>query len=181
MRITLALAVPLMTVVACSSPSSPAKATPPLTPPLQPVADRFSNDIWPPVSAYNADHNQGGKASAAFTAILAVDMPSDQYGAVRDAAQALGRNTDYDKATQTTHYNDGLHLGTVNVKSAQDGTAELDVCYTYTHYWYVDINNTQHAPGASEATFTLAEKNGPWMLSGISDDHVVPGCAAVSG
>jgi hypothetical protein len=174
MRLAVAI-VPIATVLACSSPCGAAKAAPP--PADQPnVVDRYTRDIWPAVAAYNADHAQGGPASQAFTATLAPDMNADQFGKLRDAAQALGRMWEHDQGAQTTHYNDGLHLSTVDTQNITSETATLDVCYTYTHYWYVDIADTHQAPGASEAIFGMSNQGGSWLLGSISNDHVVPSC-----
>lgn len=79
---------------------------------------------------------------------------------------------------QTSHYNDGLTLGSVDVRSVKDGAAALNVCYTYNHFWYVNAENTEHAAAASQLTVQLVDMNNNWYLHGITDDHVVPSCGA---
>jgi hypothetical protein len=62
MRRALSLAIPFVTVLACSSPGEPAKATPTVN--SQQIIDRIPHDIWPAMSAYNADQAQAeGPAS----------------------------------------------------------------------------------------------------------------------
>lgn len=167
--------IPVAALLACGSPSHPAEAAPsPVN--SQQIVDRFTHAIWPAVAAYNAEHNQGGQSYQSFTMILATGLDPDRYNALREAAQKLGQHTGYDAATQTTHSNDGLHLGTASVLKHQPDIAAVDACYTYTHYWYINAEDTHHAPAASEATFGLSNQDGTWMLSSISDDRVVPSC-----
>jgi hypothetical protein len=173
MKIVTAL-IPVVVLLACSAPDKPVKAEPTVN--QQQIIDRYTRDIWPATSAYNAEHNQGSPTSQRFIALFNPHLNSDQWSALRDAAQKLGRMGEYDDATQTTHYNDGLHLGGVTVQNVEGDTATLDVCYTYTHSWYVNIENTQHAPGASQATVQLVNVNNTWYLNDITDDHVVPSC-----
>ena len=146
----------------------------------QPIIARFNDDIWPAMAAYNENHSQGGKASQVFTTIMAPGENGDQYLRLREAAQALGRNAEYDQSTQTTHYNDGLSLAHAEVKAARANTAALSVCYTYTHSWYVNIADTQHAPGASEVSVGLVNVDNTWYLHSMTDDHVVRGCRNVN-
>ncbi|HEY1842188.1 MAG TPA: hypothetical protein VGG53_18565 [Mycobacterium sp.] len=147
----------------------------------QQIIDRYTHDIWPAMSAYNADHAQAGPAAKQFFAVVGPNLAGDQFNELRSAAQGLGRQGEYDAADQTSHSNDGLTLGTVDVQSVNGGTAALNVCYTYSHSWYVNIQNTQHAPGASEATVHLVNVNNTWYLHGITDDHTVPSCSAANG
>jgi hypothetical protein len=173
MKFAVAL-VPIITLMACSSPSNPAKAEPPVN--QQQIIDRYTHDIWPAMSAYNADHSQGGPAAKQFFALVEPNLAVEPWSQLRSAAQGLGRQGEYDAQDQTTHSNDGLTLGTVDVQSADHSTATLNVCYTYTHSWYVNADNMNHAPGASDATVQLVNVNNNWFLRGISNDHVVAGC-----
>jgi hypothetical protein len=174
MKFAVAL-VPIAALLACGSPSDPAKAEPTVN---QQIIDRYTHDIWPVMSAYNADHAQAGNAAKQFFAVVDPNLVGDQFGTLRSAAQSMGRQGEYDAQDQTTHYNDGLTLGTVNVQSVNDGAAALNVCYTYTHFWYVNADNTNHAPAASQITVQLANLNNNWYLHGITNDHVVPSCGA---
>lgn len=173
MKLAVAL-VPIITLMACSSPSNPAKAEPPVN--QQQIIDRYTHDIWPAISAYNADHSQGGPAAKQFFALVEPNLATESWGQLRTAAQGLGRQGEYDAQDHTTHSNDGLTLGTVDVQSADHSTATLSVCYTYNHSWYVDADHINRAPGASDATFQLVNVNNTWFLRGISNDHVVAGC-----
>jgi len=182
MKVALALTIPFVTVLACSSPGEPAKAGP--TVDNQQIVNRLTNDIWPAVSAYNLQPTQVSSGAKQFQAIMDPGLRSADagaaYDALREAAKKLGRQAEYDPQTKTTHSNDGLTIAHADVQSVQNDTATLNVCYTYTHSWYVNISDTQHAPGASEATVELVDVNDTWYLHGITDDHVVPGCGASS-
>jgi hypothetical protein len=69
--------------------------------------------------------------------------------------------------------------GVTSADTRSEAAADLElVCYTYNHVWYVNVENTQHAPGASEATVELVDVNNTWYLRGITNDHVVPSCGA---
>lgn len=167
------LAVLLATVVACStSTNEPAKATPTVN--NQQIINRLTHDIWPAVSAYNGQPTQGSAGAQQFHAI--VDPNTGGAGNLRDVVQKLGQQGQYDPQTRTTHMNDGLTVAHAEVQATQGDTATLDVCYTYTHSWYVNIENTQHGPGASQATVQLVNVNNTWYLNDITDDHVVPSC-----
>jgi hypothetical protein len=179
MRLALALTIPLVTALACSSPSGPSKADPAVN--QQQIISRLTNDIWPAVSAYNLQPTQVSSGANQFNTIIdpslrSADADADAYGKLRDAAKKLGQQGQYDPQTQTTNSNDGMTVAHANVQSVHDNTATLNVCYTYNHSWYVDIQNTQHAPGASEATVELVNVNNVWYLHGINGDHVVPNC-----
>ncbi|GAB7070404.1 hypothetical protein H7J06_24525 [Mycobacterium hodleri] len=67
-------------------------------------------------------------------------------------------------------------VANADVQSEHDNTATVNVCYTYDHSWYVDIADTHHAPGASEATVALVNVDNTWYLRAVTDDHVVPAC-----
>ena len=175
MKLAIAL-VPIVALLACSSPSNPAKAEPAMR---QQIIDRYTHDIWPAVSAYNADHSQAGPAAKQFFAVVEPNLVGDQFNALRNAAQGLGRQGEIDAKDQTHHSNDGLTLGPVDVQSSNDATATLNVCYTYNHTWYTNADNISHAPGASEATVQLVNANNTWYLHGITNDHVVPSCGAL--
>jgi hypothetical protein len=174
MKLAVAL-VPLVALFACSSPSNPAKAEPVMN---QQIIDRYTHDIWPAMSAYNADHAQAGPAAKQFFAVVEPNLVGDQFNALRSAAQGLGRQGEYDARDQTSHSNDGLTLVTVDVQSVKDGAAALNVCYTYDQTWYVNADNINHAPGASAATVHLVSVNNTWYLHGITNDHTVPSCGA---
>lgn len=173
MKLAVAL-IPVVALLACSSPSNPAKAEPAVN---QQILDRFSHDIWPAMSAYNADNSQAGPAAKQFFALVDPNLAGEQWSGLRSAAQKLGRQGEYDAQDQTTHSNDGLKLGPVDVQSVNGPTATLNVCYTYTHSWYVNADNISHAPGASEVNIQLANAKNGWYLHGVTDDHTVPSCA----
>jgi hypothetical protein len=179
MKLALALAIPLVSVLACSSPDQPAKAEPTVTD-NQHIITRITTDIWPAVSAYNLQPTQVSQGAKQFRAILDPSLLSpgagDAYDALRDAVQKLGQQQQYDPQTRTTHSNNGLTVANADVQSEHDNTATVNVCYTYDHSWYVDVADTHHAPGASEATVALVNVNNTWYLRGITDDHVVPAC-----
>lgn len=174
MKLAVAL-VPVVVLLACGSPSDSAKAEPPVN---QQIIDRYTHDIWPAMSAYNADHAQAGNAAKQFFAVVDPNLAGGQFNTLRSAAQGMGRQGEYDAQDKTSHYNDGLTLGTVDVQSVNDGAAALNVCYTYNHFWYVTADNTNHAPAASQITIQLLNVNNNWYLHGISNDHVVPSCGA---
>lgn len=90
--------------------------------------------------------------------------------------QKLGQQNQYDPQTQSTHSNGGLTVAHTDVRSVRNDTATVDVCYTYAHSWYVDIQHTQQAPGAAEVTAKIIDVNGTWYLHGIANDHVVADC-----
>ncbi|MGB0971764.1 MAG: hypothetical protein ACPGVG_12490 [Mycobacterium sp.] len=183
MKITVTLLLPMVVLLACSSPSEPVKAEPAVN--RQQIVERYTTAIWPATSAYNADHSQGGSASKQFHAVIEPILTSSgggieaasAYSALREAAQKLGRMNEYDTQTQTSHYNDGLHMKNVRVTSVNGNTATLMVCYTYTDFWYVNIQDTQHSAAASEATAQLVKVDNTWYLRAITNDHVVPDCS----
>lgn len=172
MKFAVAL-VPIIMLMACSSPGNPAKADPTVN---QQIIDRYTHDIWPAMSAYNADHSQGGPAAKQFFAVTDPSLTGDNFNALRSAAQLMGRQGEIEGPDQVHHSNDGLTLGTVDVQAVRDGAAELNVCYTYNHTWYTSADDIKHAPGASDATVQLVNVNNTWFLRGISNDHVVTGC-----
>ncbi len=175
MKIAVAL-VPIVALLACNSPSNPVKAEPALR---QQISDRYTHDIWPATSAYNADHSQAGPAAKRFFGVVEPNLAGDQFNALRSAAQGLGRQGEIDAKDQTHHSNDGLTLGTVDVQSANDAVATLRVCYTYNDIWYVNADNINHTPGASAATVQLVNVNSTWYLHGIANDRIIPGCGAL--
>jgi hypothetical protein len=175
MKYAAPLGMLLATVVACStSTNEPAKATPTLN--NQQIINRLTRDIWPAVSLYNSQPTQGSEGAQKFHAIVAPDTGGAD--GLRDAVQSLGQQRQYDAQTQTTHSNDGLTVAHADVQASQGNTATLDVCYTYTHFWYVNVQDMQHAPGASQATVQLVNVNNIWYLNDITNDHVVPSCPA---
>lgn len=182
MKLALALAIPLVSVLACSSPGEPAKAEPTVN--NQQIITRLTDDIWPAVSAYNLQPTQASAGAKQFHAIIDPALQTadagDAFDALRTAVQKLGQQGQYDSATQTTHSNEGLTVAHADVQSVQNNTATVDVCYTYNHSWYVNIQNSQHAPGASEATAQLINTNGTWYLHSITNDHVIPSCGAAN-
>ena len=137
MRLGLALIIPFVTVLACSSPGEPAKAEPIVN--NQQIIARLTNDIWPAVSAYNLQPTQASPGAKQFHAIIDPNLQSasagDAYDALRSAVQKLGQQDEYDPQDQTTHSNDGMAIAHADVQSVQDNTATLNVCYTYTHSW----------------------------------------------
>jgi hypothetical protein len=166
-------AIVLATVMACSvSSHEPAKT--PATRNDQQIINRLTRDIWPAVSTLNGAAMQSSLGQ--FYAI--VDPRTGDAQKVRETVEKLGQQGRYDPQTQTTHMNDGLTVAHAEIRAVRDNTATLDVCYTYTHSWYRNIENTQHAPGASQAIVELANVNNAWYLKDITDDHVVPSCVA---
>lgn len=182
MRLALALTIPFVAVLACSSPGEPAKAEPTVND--QQIINRLTNDIWPAVSAYNLQPTQVSLGAEQFRAIVDPNLRStdgrDAYNTLRDGVQKLGQQGEYDAQTQTNHSNDGMTVAHADVQLAQGNSATLSVCYTYTHSWFVYIQDTQHAPGASEATVELVNVNDTWYLHSITKDHVVSSCAAAN-
>ena len=169
--------LPITVLLACSAPGEPAKAEPAVN--NQQIVDRYINVIWPATAAFNANHSQGGPGSQQYHAV--VDPTNDSaaaYGPLREAVQKLGRQGEYDPQTHTSHGNDGLTLGHVDVQSVQGNTATLDVCYTYTHVWWFPAQPNQQQPGASAMTVQLVNVNNNWYLHSITNDHVMPGCDA---
>ncbi|ULP45912.1 hypothetical protein [Mycolicibacter virginiensis] len=150
----------------------------------QQIINRLTNDIWPAVSLYNLQPSQSSPGAEQFRAVIDPNLRSGDTGAaytdLRSAARQLGRQGEYDPQARTTHGNDGMTVAHAQVQSAHDHAAVLNVCYTYTHWWYENIADTQRAPGASEATLGLVNVDNTWYLHSISDDHVVPGCGAVN-
>ena len=69
-----------------------------------------------------------------------------------------------------------MRVVSADVTASTDATAELKICYTYTHSWYILADETQSAPASSEATVQLTKVNKTWYLRSITNDHVVPGC-----
>lgn len=178
MKLALALVIPFITVLACSSHGEPAKAEPTVN--NEQIINRLTRDIWPAVSAYNGAPTQASAGAKQFHTIIDPSLKSadaeSAYNALRDTAQKLGRQGEYDAQDQTSHSNDGLVLSHADVQSVQDNIATLKVCYTYNHTWYHEIQDTQHEPGASEATVQLVNVNNAWYLHSITNDHVVAGC-----
>jgi hypothetical protein len=176
MKLALALAIPLATVLACStSTNESAKAAPTVND--QQIINRLTHDIWPAVSKFNGQPTQESAGAEQFHAIVDPNMrATGSYMELRESIKGLGQQGQYDPQTQTTHSNDGLTVARADVQSVQGDAATLDVCYTYTHNWYIDIRNTQHAPGASDATVQLVNVDNTWYLRSITNDHVVPGC-----
>lgn len=185
MKSAVALAGPFLAVVACSHPGEPVEAEP--TGNQQQIIDRFTDEIWPAVEGYRAPA-QGSPQNRRWSSVIDPKLRSasgtvddlNAYTALRGAGRELGQ-AGYDRNTQTTHYPDGgLILANVEVHSVNDNVAELDICYTYTHAWYVNVADTQRAPAASEATVGLVNVDNTWYLHSITNDHVVPNCGSAN-
>ena len=174
----IAAVVPAALVLGCSAIPAPSNADPVA---LQQITGGFTGTIWPAITAYHNSQTQTSPGSVALGQVTDPQLRGQDWAALRTAAGALGRNGEYDSATQTSHQSMGLQLGGVTVNAAAGGTASLDVCYTYTHFWDQQVNNTQQAPGASQALVGLTNADGTWTLHNITDDHVVPGCPANTG
>ena len=176
----LPILLPTVVALGCSAVPAPGRADP-LGP--QQIIASFTATIWPAIAAYHNSQTQTSPGSVALSRVIDPELRGDERGALRAAAGGLGRNSpsDYDSATRTSHSSLGLQLGGVTVTSADSHTATLDVCYTYTHFWDQQVNNTQQAPGASQALVGLTNADGTWTLHNITDDHVVPGCPANTG
>jgi hypothetical protein len=144
----------------------------------EPAADR--RPVHPRYLArdqrYNADHSQGGPAAERFFALVEPNLAPAPWSQLRSAAEGLGRQGESDADDKSVHSNGGLILGTVDAQSADRSTATLNVCYTYNHSWYVNIDHINHAPVASDATVQLVNVNNAWFLRSIRNDHVVAGC-----
>ncbi|WP_157929675.1 hypothetical protein [Mycobacteroides abscessus] len=172
--------LPLALALACSSPAESAKADPPVN--HQQITDRYTKEIWPAIADYNDNHSQGSAPYKKFGSIMDPSLlgPDSTGGMLplMEAAQRLGQQGVYDQQTQTSNYNDGLHLGNVDAVAINGNTATLNVCYTYTHFWYVNSDNTQSRAAVSEATMQLVSVNNAWYLHAITDDHFVSGCTA---
>jgi hypothetical protein len=65
----------------------------------QQIIDRYTHDIWPALSAYNADRAQGGPAAKRFFAVMEPKLVGDQFNSLRTAAESLGRQGEYDPQT----------------------------------------------------------------------------------
>jgi hypothetical protein len=172
---------PVAALLACSSPNNPAAlSTPPVNPRV--ILDRFTRDIWPAVAAFNADPEPIHKPYAALATLMADNSIGPSIRLYNEAGD-LGYPPENDRGgAETMAGNDGLHLHAVDVQKIQGDTADLNVCYTYTHYWSVRRNGTlgdsQHAPGTSAATFGLYSRGGTWTLHSIINDHVVANCSS---
>jgi hypothetical protein len=175
MRTALAVAIPLLALLACSTtPGHPAKADP--SPADQQIAARVSEAIWPAISAYNGAPTQTSPGSTALQAVLDPALTGDAFTALRSAAATLGRQGAYDQATRLSYFNDGLTTARTDVAAAGDATATVNVCYTYTQWSYVNFADRQSAPAAGQVTLDLVSVNNTWYLHAIAGDHVVPGC-----
>ena len=126
--------LPIAVLVACSQPNQPATAEPPVN--TQQILDRYTQDIWPAISAYNAEQNQGGPAYTAFGAVIdpALQDPAGPaglgLGPLMAAARGLGRQGTYEPATKTSHSNDGLQLGTTTLTAAS-ASASTNLGFTF--------------------------------------------------
>lgn len=74
MRLALALAVPFVAALACSSPSEPAKADPSVN--EQQVINRLSNDIWPALSLYDLQPSQSSPGAEQVNAVIDPNLRS---------------------------------------------------------------------------------------------------------
>ena len=178
-------------VAACNTPSpSPVdELTPVATTTVtdtQGVISRFTNAIWPAISAYNSDISQGSPGNHQYLKIIAPELKRDeaqvdQYGNLRSAVQKLG-TVQEGSQTQPHIMRDGagLHLVDTALTALDSSKATLQVCYTFTADTRRTINDpTDTKPFASEATVEL-RKTDNWYLYALSDDHVVAGCSASS-
>ncbi|WP_046317082.1 hypothetical protein [Mycobacterium sp. UM_Kg1] len=137
------------------------------------------------MSLYNLQPSQSSPGAEQFRAVIDPSLRSGDTGAaytdLRSAARQLGRQGEHDPQTRTTLGNDGMSVADAEVQSVHNDVATLNVCYTYTHWWYENIVDTQRAPGASEATVGLVNVDNTWYLHSITNDHVVRGCGPVNG
>ncbi len=185
----LLLAVTLV-AASCAAAPTPTNTEPAVEPAVstvapQPVPDtsgvmpRFTNDIWPAVSAYNGNPQQNGNEDRAYLKIIVPGMPFEAWRDLRQAVQSLGIVREGDQ-TQSGIYRDGngLRLADTALTSLNEGAATLTICYTYTAVTQRTINDQSQAPAASEATIGLVKDNGTWYLYSITNDHVVQGCPA---
>lgn len=172
------VAAPVAALLACSSPTEP--TAPPVDP--RAILDRFTRDIWPAVVAFNADAEPIHKPYATLGTFMA-DNAFEHRIRLYEAAADLGYPPENDRGgSETMSGNDGLHLRTVDVQKVQRENVNVDVCYTYTHYWSVrrqgTLGDSQHAPGTSEVAFGLYNRGDMWMLNSIINDHVVASCSS---
>ena len=178
MRYALALAIPLFTLLACSMPGHPAKADPPATD--QQIAARVTHAIWPAISAYNGAPTQTSAGSTALQAVMDPALTGDAFNALRSAAAKLGRQGEYDPATHLSYFNDGMAAARTDITSVHDNTATVNVCYTYTEWSYVNLDDRQQSPGSAQATLDLVRVDDAWYLHTITNDHAVGGCGPQS-
>ena len=103
--------VPVVALLACGSPGNPAKADPTVN---QQIIDRYTHDIWPAISAYNADHSQGGPAAKQLSAVIEPNLGADQFTpcALRHREWVGRANTTpkIRRATTTTASSSGLSM-----------------------------------------------------------------------
>lgn len=145
----------------------------------QEVIQRFTQDIWPAVVAYNQEGpSEGGPGYKQYLTVIDKDIDTSSWGRLRDAVQHLGNVSPIDEPQVGGARADTLHLADTVVTALNSPTAALQACYTYTAVSYPsDIAHPQYAPAASEANFEL-HKTDNWYLRAITNDHVVPNCSA---
>lgn len=160
----------LALALACSAPSEPAKADP--TVDQQQIVNRLNGDIWPAMDNYS--YVQASKAHQRFANI--VDPTLQDTGNLYDVVQTMAHRGQVDPDTRAYHWSDDWKIVNTDIKAEAPDRVTVNVCYTYDHSWYERIEDTQHAPGASEATVGLVNVNNAWYLSSISKDHAVPNC-----
>lgn len=189
---TSAFAVALL-IAGCQSHAKPTPATthvaPILTSALTPaprdtaerqeVIRRFTQDIWPAVTAYNRSPDQGnpGGPNLAYEQYLTIIDKSLTEGAwdrLRDAVQHLGVVRDFDDPQGGSARTGGLRLDDVRVTALNPPTVTLQACYTFTALSYQGRQPIR-TPTAMESTFDL-RKTDNWYLHSITNDHVVPVC-----
>lgn len=172
-RLALA-ALPVTVALVCTS--EPAEAGPPAH--QQQIIDRLDT-IWPAIEHYSFIPESGGHRQ--FMAVVDPTMYS-KSGDPKAAAQLsqavalMGRHGQVDPQG-ATHLSDGWRIATADVTWTTSPYAGAEVCYTYTDSWYSHTQDTQHAPGASEASVELIDVDNTWYLHSIDNDHVVPDCS----
>jgi hypothetical protein len=162
-----------LTVVSTAAPGPGTDAS------RQEVLQRFTNDIWPAVVAYNGEGpSQGGPGNKRWAAITDQGINPDAWNALRDTVHHLGVVSDGDNTHGPVTASDALRAVDTHMSALDPPNATLQVCYTYTAVSYPsDAAHPQYSPAASEADFHL-HKTDNWYLNAITNDRVVPGCQA---
>ena len=176
MKIILAVTIPILALLACSTTGgNPAKAEPSGADPQ--ITARVTQAIWPAINAYNGAPTQTSAGSTALNAVIEPGLGGDAYGALRTAAAALGRQGDFDPATRLSYGNDGMTAARTDVTAAGPATATVNVCSTYTQWSYVNFADRTFTPAAGQVSLDLVNLNNTWYLHAITGDLVVPGCS----
>lgn len=145
------------------------------------VIQRFTHDIWPAVVAYNLHRTQNGPENRQYLTIIDHGLGLDAWTGLRAAVQRLGTVTAPDD-TQGGVVRDpqqGLHLADVHVTARTAADSTLHVCFTFTAMSdAVAPEQPILVPTSAEVTVELRYDTDDWHLHAMTDEHVVPSCAA---